>query len=76
MGYRKKALELDINELYCYGSLTKYTVHAFGKGAYHFDDQYHLLSALKNKLNTHAVVLIKGSHSMKMDNIVKVLLEG
>ena len=72
----KKALELGINELYCYGSLTKYTACAFGKGAYYFGDQYRLLSALKNELNAHVVVLIKGSFSMRMDNIVRVLLEG
>ena len=71
----KRALESGINQLYCYGILTKHTVNAFGKSAYHFNDQYRLLSALKNDLNAHVVVLIKGSLSMRMDNIVKVLLE-
>lgn len=71
----ERSVEAGIKQLYCYGHLTKHTAGAFGKGAYYFDDQEKLLSALKNHLNADAVVLIKGSLAMKMDHIAKVLFE-
>ena len=71
----ERSLEAGINQLYCYGQLTKHTASAFGKNAYYFDDQEKLLSKLKNHLDANAVVLIKGSLAMKMDYIAKVLLE-
>ncbi|AKQ33960.1 UDP-N-acetylmuramoyl-tripeptide--D-alanyl-D-alanine ligase [Candidatus Coxiella mudrowiae] len=71
----EQALQSGIHELFCYGSLTRHTVEAFGKNAYHFDDQEKLLRALKNNLDENTVVLVKGSLYMNMGKIVKGLIE-
>ncbi|MBT8506653.1 UDP-N-acetylmuramoyl-tripeptide--D-alanyl-D-alanine ligase [Coxiella-like endosymbiont of Rhipicephalus sanguineus] len=71
----EQALQSGIHELFCYGSLTRHTVEAFGKNAYHFDDQEKLLRALKNNLDENTVVLLKGSLYMNMGKIVKGLIE-
>ncbi|OYK79453.1 UDP-N-acetylmuramoyl-tripeptide--D-alanyl-D-alanine ligase [Coxiella burnetii] len=71
----KRAFEAGVKQLYCYGTLTKHTANAFGKNARHFDNQEKLLTALKNDLNANAVVLVKGSLSMRMGNIAHALLE-
>ncbi|WP_304985925.1 UDP-N-acetylmuramoyl-tripeptide--D-alanyl-D-alanine ligase [Coxiella-like endosymbiont] len=71
----EQALQSGIHELFCYGSLTRHTVEAFGNNAYHFDDQEKLLRALKNNLDKNTVVLVKGSLYMNMGKIVKGLIE-
>lgn len=71
----EQALQSGIHELFCYGSLTRHTVEAFGKNAYHFDDQEKLLRALKNNLDENTVLLVKGSLYMNMGKIVKGLIE-
>ena len=71
----ERALQSGIQKLFCYGNFTQFTVKAFGKNAHHFNSQNQLLSALKDQLNENCVVLIKGSFSMNMSRIVKVLTE-
>ena len=71
----EQALQSGIHKLFCYGSLTHYTVEAFGNNAYHFDNQEKLLTALKSNLDENTVVLIKGSFSMNMGKIVKGLIK-
>lgn len=71
----EQALQSGIHELFCYGSLTRYTTEAFGINAHHFDDQEKLLIVLKNNLDENTVVLVKGSFSMNMEKIVKGLIE-
>lgn len=71
----EKALKSGIHELFCYGSLTRHSIKAFGINAYHFDNQEKLLIALKNTLDENTVVLVKGSLSMNMGKIVKGLIE-
>ncbi|QTS83752.1 UDP-N-acetylmuramoyl-tripeptide--D-alanyl-D-alanine ligase [Coxiella endosymbiont of Amblyomma nuttalli] len=68
------ALQLGIQQLFCYGDFTKFAVEAFGKNAHHFNNQNQLLSALKGQLNENCVVLIKGSFFMSMSKIVNALL--
>lgn len=72
----ERMFQSGIQQLFCCGNFTKFTAKAFGKNAYHFNNQNQLLSALKNQLNENCVVLIKGSLSMNMSRIVKVLIEG
>lgn len=71
----EQTLQSGIHKLFCYGSLTRHTVEAFGNNAYHFDDQKKLLRALKNNLDENTVVLVKGSLYMNMGKIVKGLTE-
>lgn len=71
----ERALQSGIQQLFCYGNFTQFTAKAFGKNAYHFNDYNQLLSALKDRLNKNCVVLIKGSLSMNMSRIAKILTE-
>lgn len=71
----QRAALLGISRLYCYGSYTQHTVHAFGKTAYHFDSQADLLEYLKKDLHPGVTVLVKGSLVMKMGTIVDALSE-
>ncbi|PHQ81535.1 MAG: UDP-N-acetylmuramoyl-tripeptide--D-alanyl-D-alanine ligase [Coxiella sp. (in: Bacteria)] len=70
----EKAKQLGLAHLYCYGDLTKQTADAFGEGAYHFDDKNRLIDQLKNELNPGQTILVKGSRSMKMEEVVAGLL--
>lgn len=70
-----KAKALGINRLYCFGDLTQNTVTAFGDNAQHFTNRDTLITALKSHLTADTTVLIKGSNSMRMDLVVKALLE-
>ena len=68
------AKQLGINRLYAWGKLSKATVKAFGEGAYHFDDKSQLSDAVKNILKPDVTVLVKGSRSAKMEQVVAALL--
>ncbi|MDX1902498.1 MAG: UDP-N-acetylmuramoyl-tripeptide--D-alanyl-D-alanine ligase [Gammaproteobacteria bacterium] len=65
-----------IDQLYTYGNLTQETAKSFGKNAQHFTDQRELISTLLPHLNEKTIVLVKGSRSMKMENIIHALLNG
>jgi UDP-N-acetylmuramoyl-tripeptide--D-alanyl-D-alanine ligase len=66
--------EAGINYLFTYGDCSAHASHAFGEGAYHFNDQEKLIVALKSFLHQPATLLIKGSRSMRMEKVVKELL--
>lgn len=66
--------EAGIDYLFTYGELSAAAAAAFGEGAYHFNEQEKLLTALKPFLYNPTTILIKGSRSMKMEKIVAGLL--
>ncbi|MBA3660140.1 MAG: UDP-N-acetylmuramoyl-tripeptide--D-alanyl-D-alanine ligase [Gammaproteobacteria bacterium] len=66
--------DADIDFLFTFGELSAHAAYAFGEGAYHFSDQTKLISALKPFLCHPATILVKGSRSMQMEEIVKGLL--
>ena len=68
------ALKHGVKKLFCYGKMSAHAADAFGKNAFHFDDQQKLIDALKPALSKDITVLIKGSNSMKMVNIANALL--
>lgn len=70
-----EAKNLGIEQLYCYGDLTRHAANAFGKKAYFFADRNALIQALKPHLREQVTVLIKGSNSMQMDRVVAALKE-
>ena len=70
-----EAKNLGIEQLYCYGDLSRYAADAFGKRAYFFSDRDQLIQALKPHLRKQVTVLIKGSNSMQMDQVVTALRE-
>lgn len=68
--------EMGVDSLFAVGDLTHHTVHAFGAGGHHFNDQVSLLTELTPLLNKEVTVLVKGSRFMKMENIVQALVKG
>ena len=72
VGEHAKALGLD--RMYCYGELAKETAAIFGEGAQHYNDKQDLIAQLKESLTQDQAILVKGSRSMKMDEVVTQLL--
>ncbi|MDR3492850.1 MAG: UDP-N-acetylmuramoyl-tripeptide--D-alanyl-D-alanine ligase [Gammaproteobacteria bacterium] len=70
----KNARAAGIDHLFTYGELSSATSSSFGEHAQHFTDHEKLLHALKPHLQSDATVLVKGSRSMKMENIVSGLI--
>ena len=68
--------DMGVDILLAVGDLALHTVNAFGKGATHFNDQNSLLAELKPLLSKDAVILVKGSRFMKMENVVQELIKG
>ena len=64
-----------INYLFTFGDLSANTSLAFGEGAYHFNEQEKLVSALKPFLHNQTTILVKGSRSMRMEKVVAGLVE-
>lgn len=71
-GMAVQAAGIDL--LFTYGDLSLHSAHAFGKTEYHFNEQNELIAALKPLLTDHTTVLVKGSRSMHMENIVANLI--
>ena len=70
----EKAKESGIKELYATGRLCAHTVDAFGENGFYFQDKDALVNALINKLNGSEIVLIKGSRSAAMEEVVERIL--
>lgn len=59
--------------LYAVGPLMAHAVNAFGEQAWHFSTQAELIKALEAEQDTNTTILIKGSRSAAMENIVAAL---
>jgi UDP-N-acetylmuramoyl-tripeptide--D-alanyl-D-alanine ligase len=62
-----------VDALYAVGPLMAHAVSAFGEGAAHFSSQAELISALEAEQGSDTTILIKGSRSAAMENIVAAL---
>lgn len=71
----EKAKRLGIDKLFACGRLSHSTVAAFGENGAHYKDQSSLIEALKPMLHSNTTVLIKGSRSSQMENIVRAILD-
>lgn len=69
------ARKAGVDILFAVGELTKHTVKAFGENAKHFDSQDALVKALLPLLSENTVVLVKGSFSMNMQNVVNKIIQ-
>lgn len=69
------AKELGVQQLFACGKLSKFAVDGFGRGAQHFNSQQELSAALRPLLNSEITVLVKGSRSSKMENVVAELIK-
>lgn len=68
------ARQLGVERLYAVGHLSQHTAAGFGKNALHFADQDGLIQALQAELKPSVRILVKGSRSARMENVVKALL--
>ena len=69
-----KAKDAGIGALYATGKLSLNTVNAFGKNGFYFEDKNALINALNENLAGNEVVLIKGSRSAAMEEVVERIL--
>lgn len=69
------ARQEGVNVLFGFGGLSKNSVDAFGNDAQHFTTKQALLSALEPLLAEEVCILVKGSRSMMMEDIVKGLVD-
>lgn len=68
------AQQAGIDQLLTYGELSQHAASAFTRQARHFTDKAELIVYLKEILTPEAVALIKGSRSMKMEDVVTELV--
>ncbi len=68
------ARDLGIERLMTCGIQSESTTKAFGAGGEHYPDQVTLVHALLKKLDSQTTVLVKGSRSSAMENIVRALI--
>lgn len=66
--------QAGINQFFTLGKLSAFASAAYGDSAQHFSDPDALVAAVKPILSEHKAILIKGSRSMRMENVVAALL--
>ena len=71
----EQARELGISHLLATGDLTRFAVEAFGQGAQFFEDRQQLIKQLEQGITENSVVLVKGSRSMGMEQVVNALVD-
>ncbi len=69
------ARNAGIDRLFTTGVLSAETAAAFGEGSEHFADKDMLSVALSKQLNSAATVLVKGSRSAAMEDVVAQIIE-
>ena len=67
--------QAGIDYLFTYGELSSNAAQAFGEGAYHFNEQDKLVTALKPFLFNQTTILVKGSRSMRMEKVIAGLVQ-
>ncbi|MEK6748456.1 MAG: UDP-N-acetylmuramoyl-tripeptide--D-alanyl-D-alanine ligase [Pseudomonadota bacterium] len=70
-----EARAAGIDNLFAVGKLSAAAVTHFGAQAMHFADQPGLIAALAAELKPGVTLLVKGSRSSRMENVVAALLE-
>ena len=72
VGAYANAKKLDA--LYCVGNYSDDTARGYGVEAHVFGEQSALIAALQQACNTEVTLLIKGSRSARMENIVQAFI--
>jgi len=73
MGDSIKAM--PVQRLFAVGALAKYSVEAFGDGGQYFETQQQLIAALDEAVTGQETLLVKGSRSQKMENVVAAMVD-
>ena len=69
-----EAKQLGIEQVFCVGDLSAHTVEGYGAGAKHYSNKQNLIDDIKGCLEAKpTTVLIKGSRSMEMEEVVRAL---
>ena len=71
----EQARALGIKHLLATGDLARFAVESFGQDAQFFEDRQQLIQQLEQGIAGDSVVLVKGSRSMAMEQIVYALLD-
>jgi UDP-N-acetylmuramoyl-tripeptide--D-alanyl-D-alanine ligase len=71
----QQARDLGVKHLLATGDLARFAVEAFGKGAEFFQDRERLIEHLEQGISADSVVLVKGSRSMGMEQVVNALVD-
>lgn len=66
---------LGVERLFAVGADARHTVEAFGDGGEFFETQEQLIQALQQALTGRETLLVKGSRSRKMENVVAALVD-
>ena len=69
------ARKQGIHKLMGVGTLSKHAVEAFGNQGQWFENQTQLIEALTSQIQAGTVLLVKGSRSAAMENIVNTLIK-
>ncbi|MEE9452356.1 MAG: UDP-N-acetylmuramoyl-tripeptide--D-alanyl-D-alanine ligase [Gammaproteobacteria bacterium] len=72
----EQAKELGIDALYTCGQYSRLTHIAFSGTGQHFPDQSALIATLQDELNENTTILVKGSRSAHMEDVVAALVPG
>lgn len=70
--YAKKK---NINAVMTFGALSGFAAESFGENASSYEDKKELIKDLKKQLENGVAVLVKGSRSMHMEDVVTALTE-
>jgi UDP-N-acetylmuramoyl-tripeptide--D-alanyl-D-alanine ligase len=71
----EEAHEAGIDYLWATGTLSLHAVTAFGANGRHFIDKNAMIAELVNELQPNDLILVKGSHSAAMDQVVSALIK-
>ena len=69
------AKDKGVSKLYATGKEVAHTVEAFGQGAKYFADKEALIATLLSDINSTQIILVKGSRSARMEQVVQALQE-
>ena len=67
------AKQVGVDSLYSYGKLAEQAAKEFGDNGYSYNKHEDMINALRDELDQDVTLLVKGSRSMQMENIVNAL---
>ncbi|WP_251358011.1 UDP-N-acetylmuramoyl-tripeptide--D-alanyl-D-alanine ligase [Kangiella sp. TOML190] len=68
------AKQKALSALYAWGDFSRFSVEAFGANGSYFSDKQGLISELKNSVTAEHNILVKGSRSARMEQVVDALV--